>query len=261
MKRHHDFLKELSTVTPRVCPYFTEITASAEEVFLLKVSIPPELTDEYLARGWRHNSWYFYRNSCRNCRRCLPIRIPINKFKPSKSQRRVLKKNMATDFKMFEPMDFAVKYFEQSLSLFNKFLKERYDKSPQGLGEYFTEFFISPTQTRISAVFIDGELAGNGFLDLGGKSLSTIYFSFDPRFSSFSPGTFSILKEIEWARENGLKYYYLGYYICEISSMNYKSAFRPFELMDFDTGIWQERECTPDSQDCSKSVSQSRHKS
>ena len=261
MKTRRDFLAEISTVTPRVCPYFTEITASAEEVFLLNVSLPPELTDDYLARGWRHNSWYFYRNNCRDCRRCIPIRVPVGSFKPSKSQRRVLKKNMTTEFKMFEPLDFAVNYIEQSLSLFNKFLKVRYDKSPQELGEYFTEFFISPTQTRISALFIGGELAGNGFLDLGETSLSTIYFSFDPRFSAFSPGTFSILKEIEWARENGLKYYYLGYYIREISSMKYKNAFRPSELMDFDTGLWHERECTQDNQDCNKIVSQSRHKS
>lgn len=238
MKTRHDFLSEISTVTPRVCPYFTDITATAEEVFLLNVSIPPELTDDYLARGWRHNSWYFYRSNCRDCSRCIPIRVPVGSFKPSKSQRRVLKKNTATEFKMFEPLDFAVKYIEKSLSLFNKFLKVRYDKSPRDLGEYFTEFFISPTQTRISALFIGGELAGNGFLDLGKTSLSTIYFSYDPRFSSFSPGTFSILKEIEWARENGLKYYYLGYYIRDISAMNYKSAFRPFELMDFDTELW-----------------------
>ena len=143
---------------------------------------------------------------------------------------------------MFEPIDFAVKHIKQSLSLFNSFLDIRYDKAPQDLGEYFNEFFVSPAQTLISALFINGELAGNGFLDLGKTSLSTIYFAFDPQFSSFSPGTFSIIQEIEWARKNGLKYYYLGYYIREISSMKYKGTFRPFELLDFDTGIWKEPE-------------------
>jgi arginyl-tRNA--protein-N-Asp/Glu arginylyltransferase len=242
MKKRHDFLKELSTVTRRVCPYFSEITAPVEEAFLPNVSLSPEQIDEYLVQGWRHNSWFFYRNSCRDCRRCLPIRLPVDTFNPSKSQRRVLKKNRATEFKMFEPLDFAVKHIGRSLLLFNSFLDIRYDKVPRDLGEYFNEFFVSPSKTLVSALFIDGELAGNGFLDLGKTSLSTIYFSFDPRFSSFSLGTFSIIKEIEWARKNGLKYYYLGYYIGEISSMKYKGAFRPFELLDFDTGIWEEPE-------------------
>ncbi len=234
-----DFLRELSTVANRVCSYFPEITSTIDEVCLGDVRLSPEETDAYLARGWRHVSWYFYRNACSNCRRCLPIRLRVDAFKPSKSQRRILKKNIDTEFRMFEPMDFAVKYIEQSLSLHNKFLRDRYNRIPIGIAEYFSEFFVSPVRTLISALFVNGELAGHGFLDLGKTSLSTVYFSFDPQFSHLSPGTFSILKEIEWAREKGLKYYYLGYYIREISSMQYKGSFRPFQLLDFDTGRWK----------------------
>ncbi|NTW16565.1 MAG: GNAT family N-acetyltransferase, partial [Syntrophaceae bacterium] len=106
--------------------------------------------------------------------------------------------------------------------------------------EYIDAFFVSPVRTLVSAVFIHDTLAGNGFLDLGEKSLSTIYFSFDPHFSSLSPGTFSIMKEIEWARNNGLKYYYLGYYIRELSSMKYKGLFRPFQFLDYDSGRWED---------------------
>lgn len=242
MNRHQDFIKELSAVTRRVCLYFPEIIAPVEEAFLWGVSLSPEQTDEYLANGWRHVSWYFYRNSCSNCRRCLPIRVPVDKFKPSKSQRRVLKKNIETEFKMFDPVEFALKYIKQSLLLYNRFLDIRYNKAPRDLGDYYNEYFVSPAQTLVSALFINGELAGNGFLDLGKTSLSTIYFSFDPRFSSFSPGTFSILKEIEWAQKNGLRYYYLGYYIHEISAMRYKGLFRPFEIVDYSTGCWEEAE-------------------
>ncbi|HVO66317.1 MAG TPA: arginyltransferase [Syntrophales bacterium] len=242
MNRQQDFIKDLSTVTRRVCLYFPETIAPVEEAFLWNVSLTPEQTDEYLAHGWRHVSWYFYRNSCSNCRRCLPIRVPVDQFKPSKSQRRVLKKNVETEFKMFKPVEFALKHIKQSLSLYNRFLDIRYDRTPRDLGEYYNEYFVSPAQTLVSALFINGELVGNGFLDLGKTSLSTIYFAFDPRFSSFSPGTFSILKEIEWASQNSLRYYYLGYYICEISAMRYKGLFRPFELLDFETGQWKETE-------------------
>jgi arginine-tRNA-protein transferase len=240
MKRKRDFLRDLSSITHRPCTYFPEITAPVEEAFLWNATLSPRQTDEFLARGWRHVSSYFYRNSCSNCRRCLPIRVPVGMFEPSKSQRRVLKKNTETEFKMFEPAEFVVKYIKKSLSLYNRFLRIRYHKPPCDLDGYFNEFFVSPTRLLVSALFINGRLTGNGFLDLGEISLSTIYFSFEPRFSSFSPGTFSIMKEIEWARERGLKYYYLGYCINEISAMRYKGLFRPAELLDFDTGEWKE---------------------
>ena len=235
-----DFLKELSTVTNRRCSYFPDIIAPVEEVLLWNVCLSPEQTDEYLARGWRHNSWYFYRNSCGNCRRCLPIRVRVDAFKPSKSQLRILKKNVATEFHIFETKEFALRYIKDSIEIYNRFLRVRFNREPSSLDEYFDGFFVSPAQTLISALFINGKLAGNGFLDLGKTSLSTIYFSFDPQFHSFSPGTFSAIKEIEWAHDNGLKYYYLGYYIRELSSMKYKGLFRPFELLDYDTGRWLE---------------------
>jgi arginyl-tRNA--protein-N-Asp/Glu arginylyltransferase len=240
MKRNRDFLRYLSSITHRPCTYFPEITAPVEEAFLWNVNLSPRQTDEFLARGWRHVSSYFYRNSCGNCRRCLPIRVPVGMFEPSKSQRRVLRKNAETEFKMFEPAEFAAKYIKKSLLLYNRFLRVRYHRPPCDLDGYLSEFFVSPTRLLVSALFIDGRLAGNGFLDLGEESLSTIYFSFEPRFSSFSPGNYSIMKEIEWASERALKYYYLGYCINEISAMRYKGLFRPAELLDFDTGEWKD---------------------
>jgi arginyl-tRNA--protein-N-Asp/Glu arginylyltransferase len=234
-----DFLKELSTVTNRSCSYFQDIIAPVEEVLLWNVRLSPEQTDTYLAWGWRHNSWYFYRNSCSNCRRCVPIRLRVDVFKPSKSQLRILKKNDASEFHIFETKEFALRYIRESVEIYNRFLRVRFNREPISLDEYIDAFFVSPVRTLVSAVFINGTLAGNGFLDLGEKSLSTIYFSFDPHFSSLSPGTYSIMKEIEWARNNSLKYYYLGYYIRELSSMKYKGLFRPFQFLDYDTGRWE----------------------
>jgi len=167
--------------------------------------------------------------------------VCVNAFNPSKSQLRILKKNVSTEFHVFEAKDFALRHIRKSLDIYNKFLHVRYNREPSDLDEYIDGFFVSPVPTLVSALFINGKLAGNGFLDLGKTSLSTIYFSFDPQFHFFSPGTFSIIKEIEWARDNGLKYYYLGYYIRELSSMKYKGLFRPFQLLDYDTGHWHER--------------------
>ena len=45
-----------------------------------------------------------------------------------------------------------------------------------------------------------------------------------------SLGTYSVLKQLEFARLSGMKYFYLGYYISENASLTYKSSFRPNEV-------------------------------
>ena len=65
-----------------------------------------------------------------------------------------------------------------------------------------------------------------------------MYFIFDPDFSSRGLGIFSALKEIQYAESLGLDFYYLGYYIKENSFMNYKAQFKPFEILDYQTGKW-----------------------
>ena len=53
-----------------------------------------------------------------------------------------------------------------------------------------------------------------------------------------SPGTYSILREIQYCKDNGLPFYYLGYYIADCEKMSYKGKFVPHELRDPLTGIW-----------------------
>ena len=91
----------------------------------------------------------------------------------------------------------------------------------------------------MSRFSIEGKTIGIGFLDIGETSLSSIYFFFDTDYNKLSLGIYSALKEIEYAKNIGLKYYYLGYYIKELSSMNYKSQFKPYEYLDFSDMRWK----------------------
>lgn len=103
----------------------------------------------------------------------------------------------------------------------------------------FVETFFTPSvETLFCTLITEGQISGSGFLDLSPGGTSSIYFSFDPAYSYFSPGTFSILKEIEMTRELSLDYYYLGYWIPECKAMAYKARFRPHEIYDWETGTW-----------------------
>lgn len=64
-----------------------------------------------LEKGWRKFGIYFFQPSCPDCRECVPFRVISDEFKPSKSQRRNLKKNKNTDV-VFGPLKFSERAFE-----------------------------------------------------------------------------------------------------------------------------------------------------
>jgi arginine-tRNA-protein transferase len=83
---------------------------------------------------------------------------------------------------------------------------------------------------------VRGELVGIAVVDRAADALSAVYTFFDPRFASLSPGTYSILKQIELCRRWRLRWLYLGLYVDGCNSMTYKSRFHPHERLV--SGSW-----------------------
>jgi arginine-tRNA-protein transferase len=83
-----------------------------------------------------------------------------------------------------------------------------------------------------------GKLLAVGICDVSRRALSSVYFYFDPAEYKRSLGTFGALREIAFAHDAGIPYYYLGYFIEPCRSMRYKAEFRPFELLHAD-GQWR----------------------
>jgi arginine-tRNA-protein transferase len=78
-----------------------------------------------------------------------------------------------------------------------------------------------------------------GICDVCSRSLSSVYFYFDPAEASRGLGTFSSLWEIEFARRRAIAYYYLGYWVGGCATMHYKCTFRRHEILHPD-GVWRE---------------------
>jgi arginine-tRNA-protein transferase len=77
----------------------------------------------------------------------------------------------------------------------------------------------------------DDKLIGVDLVDFLDDGLSAIYFYYDPDYSNFSLGNYSIYKQIELAKERNLKWIYLGYYVKECDSLNYKINYKPYEIL------------------------------
>jgi arginine-tRNA-protein transferase len=93
----------------------------------------------------------------------------------------------------------------------------------------------------------DGRLIGLGLVDMTASVMSSIYFFHDPEWRDAALGTYSLLREIRDGQENGRQWLYMGYYIRECGSMNYKNRFRPHEILqryvsDAETSDWRRQE-------------------
>ncbi|MBI3396495.1 MAG: arginyltransferase, partial [Spirochaetia bacterium] len=189
-----------------------------------------------LDQGYRRHGKYLYRPDCTACAECKVLRVPIESFQRSQSQGRVWKKNQG----LFEAMIQEPRVDDERLDVYRAYLASQHkNENPTSPSEY-ADFFVNTCLDNHSielSLRYQGRLAGIGILDRLGDALSSVYFYFHPDFARMSPGTFSVLYEIELARSWGMRYYYPGYYIQDCKTMKYKSNFRPCEVLS--DGVWQ----------------------
>jgi arginine-tRNA-protein transferase len=104
--------------------------------------------------------------------------------------------------------------------------------------EFIAAFYTPSCPTMQSEYYRNGELIAVGFIDISSSGLSSVYFAYKTSSEPLRLGTYSILREVEYAASRGLKYYYLGYYIEENRRMEYKGHFHPHEKYDWSSRRW-----------------------
>lgn len=222
----------LTTLPEHPCPYLPGRLAT-NRAFLAD-QLDPEIYHALMDAGFRRSGKLLYQPVCRGCRACVPVRVPVNTFQPSASQRRCLRKNADLKIEVGEPCA-----TEEKFELYQRYLRQRHEVSEPHTFEEFEAFlYESPLQT-LEFIYRDsrGRLLGSGICDLSSRSLSSVYFYFEPAERRRGLGTFGALKEIESAQRLNVPHYYLGYFVEGCRSMEYKAAFRPHELLH-PNGMW-----------------------
>ncbi len=82
-----------------------------------------------------------------------------------------------------------------------------------------------------------GRLVAVSVIDVIGDALSSVYCYYDPAERRRGLGTFMALAEIDHAKNSGLSWLYLGFYVAGCQKMMYKARFAPAEILA--DGAWQ----------------------
>lgn len=195
-----------------------------------------ELYSRLIDRGFRRSGSHVYRPHCPACSACVPTRVPVSRFQPSRSQRRNWRVNQDLRTEALSP-----EYRDEHFKLYRRYINTRH---PGGEMENPTpEAYRSFLRCQWSrTVFIEfrlkNKLLGVAVSDVLPQGLSAVYTFFDPAYAKRGLGTFGVLWQIAEAQRLALDYVYLGYWIAENRKMSYKTSFRPIE--GFIDGHWDE---------------------
>ncbi len=192
-----------------------------------------QLNNTLSKQGFRRSQNVLYRPSCAECSACLSARIRVADFTPSRSQRRTLKKN--TNLKREATSPWAT---EEQYALFRAYLDSRHadgGMADMDIFEFAAMIEETPIRSRVIEYTRTGargrkELAAVCLTDVLDDGLSMVYSFYDPDDQAASLGTHVILDHVQIARDAGLPYVYLGYWVPGSSKMGYKAKFDALEV-------------------------------
>jgi len=220
------------------CGYLPEQTQQLEYERVADMSAEEYM--QWMLEGWRRFGRTLFRPRCPACKACRPLRVIVDRFCPSRSQRRVATLNSGiVQRSVGEPSVTAAKLdlyrrYHDFQSVFKDWPRhDGYDAAT-----YRKSFVDNPFPTEEWCYYLERRLVGVGYVDPLPAGLSAVYFWYDPAERRRSLGTWNILSILTEAARRGLPHVYLGYYVQGCRSMEYKAKFRPFELRGED-GTWQ----------------------
>lgn len=194
-----------------------------------------QVYSQLLQLGFRRSGQFVYRPECDECCACIPVRVPVAEFQPDRSQLRAAKRHADLSIRLL-----GLVHVEEHFELYRRYQAVRHPGGgmDQDDRDQYENFILKSNIASFLAEFReDGVLRMVSLIDQIGDGLSSAYTFYEPDLPGASLGTANILWQIGLARQIGVPYVYLGYWIEECRKMAYKMRFKPLEgLID---GVWR----------------------
>lgn len=195
----------------------------------------PAIYSQLVRLGFRRSGMFPYRPNCDQCHACVPVRVPVEEFHPSRSQKRA-----AAAHETLQTTALQLQFLEEHYALYSRYQAGRHAggaMDPVNRAQYSSFLVESPVETWLVEFRDQGKLVMVSVIDELTDGLSSVYTFYDPDIHGASFGTYSILWQIAQCRRIGAPFLYLGYWIKESRKMSYKARFQPIE--GFLDGSWR----------------------
>lgn len=241
MRHALPLLPQFYVTAPQPCPYL-EGRVERKLFTALQGENAVTLNDALSKQGFRRSQNVLYRPACAECVGCYSARIRVADFTPSKSQRRQLRRNAHLSREASTPWA-----TEEQFQLFRAYLDARHSDggmADMDIFEFAAMIEETPVRSRVVEYYRASDnprqrqvLSAVCLTDVLDDGLSMVYSFFEPESAGNSPGSFIILDHVEIAREAGLPYVYLGFWVPGSQKMGYKSNYAALEV--FERGAWR----------------------
>ncbi len=216
------------STSPLPCPYLPD-RMERRVVTELIGRDAVTLHEQLSLAGFRRSHGIAYAPACAGCDACKAVRVVAEKFKPSRSQRRVWNRNSDLGAEICDPVATQEQY-----ALFSIYQHGRHgdgDMAKMDIFDYQGLVEDSSVET-ILVEFRDADdrLVAACLTDCMSNGLSAVYSFFDPALDARSLGSYMILWLVEEARRRNLDYVYLGFWIPGCGKMAYKARYQPMEV-------------------------------
>mmetsp|Transcript_104226 Transcript_104226/g.204440 ORF Transcript_104226/g.204440 Transcript_104226/m.204440 type:complete len:489 (-) Transcript_104226:116-1582(-) len=268
--------------------------------------------------GWRRSGTYYYKPTMhKTCCSQYPIRLNVEEFKPSKSQKKTLKTvekylnksdgddtaSVSTEDNLKLSSEFTMNYSSvlpaeavgtptsthnqtamnhgstkqitiemdeakstpEKYDLYRRYQMAVHKDAPEEVKESGFKRFLADSSlvdnsssprpaaclipsTNHTPTFrygtfhmlyrLNGKLIAVGVVDLLPLGLSSVYVFYDNDYKHLALGKYTALKEIEFCKLHGFKFYFMGFYIHSCEKMKYKGEYKPSELLCPTTLQW-----------------------
>ena len=224
----------LYLTAPYTCTYLPDQQARsqvASPAFLVTHDVYSHL----VLHGFRRSGTFTYRPHCDSCQACVPVRVKVADFTPSRTQRRTWRRHQSLHATLQGLED-----QEEHYKLYQRYQNVRHpggSMNNDNRAQYQNFLLQSQVNTMQISFRNNDALRMVSIIDLLEDGLSAVYTYYDPDVPQASFGVYNVLWQIELCRKLGLEYLYLGYWIKNSEKMAYKKNFQPQQ--GFKQGTWQ----------------------